>query len=396
MTARAVRPAVAVQGMFVAFGLVVAAFFPFFALYLDGRGLSKGEIGLVLAIMAVARVLTNPVWGHLSDVTIGRLTALRLGAFGTALTALLLNGVDGLSAIAVVAFANAIFFVSTGPNIDAIALVHLGEERMHDYGRIRSWESLAYAAACLAYGAVLETAGIRWAMPLFGAACLGVLAWSATPHRDRPDREAVAGHGRLGSVGAVFRQAPRFWGFLGAVLLVWTGFNAAWNYFSLRIEDAGGGPLLVGLGTALGGVVEVAVMRSSTRLQGRFGLRRIYPLGCLVYATGFLSWGLVDDPTLLSILTFLEGIGFSLLFTSTVVIVGRMLPDTLYSTGNSLAATIGFGFGPILGAGLGGLVYEGLGPVVLYSGASALCVAAAIVAWFALDLPALEHAGSPP
>jgi MFS family permease len=80
-----------------------------------------------------------------------------------------------------------------------------------------------------------------------------------------------------------------------------------------------------------------------------------------------------------------------LLFTSTVVIVGRMLPDTLYSTGNSLAATVGFGFGPILGAGLGGLVYEGLGPVVLYSGASALCVAGAIVAWFTLGLPALEH-----
>jgi PPP family 3-phenylpropionic acid transporter len=388
---RAVRPAVAVQGMFVAFGLVVAAFFPFFALYLDGRGLSKGEIGLVLSIMALARVLTNPVWGHLADVTIGRLTALRLGASGTALTAFLLNGVDGLAAITIVAFVNSIFFVSTGPNIDAIALVHLGDEQMHDYGRIRSWESLAYAAACLAYGAVLETAGIRWAMPLFGTAYLGVLAWSATLHRDRPDRGAADGHGRLGSVGAVFRVAPRFAGFLVAVLLVWTGFNAAWNYFSLRIQDAGGGALLVGIGTALGGLVEVAVMRSSTRLQRRFGLRRVYPLGCLVYATGFLLWGLVDDPTILSILTFLEGIGFSLLFTSTVVIVGRMLPDTLYSTGNSLAATVGFGFGPILGAGLGGLVYEGLGPVVLYSGASALCVAGAIVAWFTLGLPALEH-----
>jgi MFS transporter, PPP family, 3-phenylpropionic acid transporter len=375
--------------MFVAFGLVVAAFFPFFALYLDDRGLSKGEIGLVLAVMAVARVVSNPVWGHVADMVIGRLTALRLGAAGSALTALLLNGVDGLTAIAVVAFANAMFFVSTGPNIDAIALVHLGDERMHDYGRIRSWESLAYAAACLAYGAVLEGAGVRWAMPLLAAASLGVLVWSVTLLRDRPAPSETR-HGRLGSVGAVFRAAPRFWVFLVAVLLVWTGFNAAWNYFSLRIQDAGGGPLLVGIGTALGGLVEVGVMRSSTRLQRRFGLRLIYPFGCLVYGTGFLLWGLVEDPTILSILTFLEGIGFSLLFTSTVVIVGRMLPDSLYSTGNGLAMTVGFGFGPIIGAGLGGVVYEGVGPVVLYAGASALCVAAAVVAWFALRLPALE------
>jgi MFS family permease len=262
---------------------------------------------------------------------------------------------------------------------------------MQDYGRIRSWESLAYAAACFAYGAVLETAGIRWVMPLFAAAYLGVLVWSATMNTDKPDRTA-AGHGRLGSVGAVFRVAPRFWGFLVAVLFVWTGFNAAWNYFSLRIEDAGGGPLLVGIGTALGGLVEVGVMRSSTRLQRRFGLRRVYSLGCVVYATGFLLWGLVEDPALLSVLTLFEGIGFSLLFTSTVVIVGRLLPDTLYSTGNSLAATVGFGLGPILGAGFGGLVYESLGPVVLYSAASTLCVIAGIVAWFVLGVPSLEHA----
>jgi PPP family 3-phenylpropionic acid transporter len=390
VTSRNVRPAVAIQGMFVTFGLVVAAFFPFFALYLDGRGLTKGQIGLVLSVMALSRVIANPAWGHVADTTIGRLAALRIGAAGTALTALLLNGVDGLVAIAAVACVNAVFFASTGPNIDAIALVHLGDERMTDYGRIRGWESLSFAAACFAYGAVLEAAGVRWAMPFFAAACLVVLAWSGTLLRDRPGPTTTR-HGRLGSVGAVFRAAPRFWGFLVAVLLVWTGFNAAWNYFSLRIEDAGGGPLLVGIGTALGGLVEVGVMRSTTRLQRRFGLRRVYPMGCLVYGTGFLLWGLVDDPMILSILTFLEGIGFSLLFTSTVVIVGRMLPDSLYSTGNSLAITVGFGFGPIIGAGLGGFVYESLGPVVLYAGASTLCVCAAVVAWFALHLPVLEH-----
>ena len=75
-----VRPAVAVQGLFLSFGLVVAAFFPFFALYLVDRGLSKSQIGGVLAVMAVGRVVANPVWGHVADAVIGRLTALRLGA----------------------------------------------------------------------------------------------------------------------------------------------------------------------------------------------------------------------------------------------------------------------------------------------------------------------------
>ncbi|GIU98045.1 MAG: hypothetical protein KatS3mg013_1848 [Actinomycetota bacterium] len=199
--------------------------------------------------------------------------------------------------------------------------------------------------------------------------------------------------GRLGTLGAVFRAAPRFWGFLAAVLLVWTGFNAAWNFIALRIGDQGGGALLVGIGTALGGVVEVPVMRSSSRLQRRFGLRRVYALGCSVYAVGFLLWGSVRDPTVLSLLTVLEGVGFSLLFTTGVVIVGRLLPSSLYSTGNAVAQMVGFGLGPILGAGIGGYAYEYLGSGVLFVAASVLTAAAAIVAWFVLAVPALDRPG---
>ena len=198
-------------------------------------------------------------------------------------------------------------------------------------------------------------------------------------------------HGRLGAVGAVFRAAPRFWIFLVALLLVWTGFNAAWNFIGLRIERAGGGPFLLGAGAALGGLVEVPVMRLSSRLSNRLGLRPVFVTGCLVYAFGFLLWGLVEDPTLLSVLTVFEGAGFALLFTTMVVVIGRMLPSTLYSTGQSLAATMGFGIAPIIGAGIGGLVFDRYGPATLYVGASLLTLCGAAVAWLALSTPALSR-----
>jgi MFS family permease len=51
---------------------------------------------------------------------------------------------------------------------------------------------------------------------------------------------------------------------------------------------------------------------------------------------------------------------------------------------------VGFGIGPIIGAGLGGFVYQRLGPGVLYGAASALAVSAAVVAWFALNVPTLR------
>jgi len=384
-----VRTGVAVGGLFVAFGLVVAAFFPFFALYLRDRGLRVDEIGLVLAAMALARVVANPLWGHFADTRLGRLTALQLGATGAALAALGMNLVHDAAAIAVVSSLLATFMVATGPNIDAISLEHLGDDRMSDYGRIRAWESLSYAGACLAFGAVLQSYGLRWAMPIYAGSSLLVLAWSTTLTRDRPTH--VEGRGRLGAVGAVFHEAPRFWGFLAALLLLWTGFNGAWNFISLKITSEGGGPLLVGMGTALGGLVEVPVMRYSSTLQRRWGLQRVYVLGCCIYATGFLLWGLISNPTIVSFLTVFEGTAFALLFTTGIVVIGRLLPSSLYSTGNSVAAMVAFGIGPILGAGIGGFVYEHAGPVVLYSGASALSLGGGVVAWFALSTPALSR-----
>jgi MFS transporter, PPP family, 3-phenylpropionic acid transporter len=374
---------------------VIAAFFPFLALYLDGKGLSESGIGLVIAAMAVARIVSNPLWGHLADATIGRRSALQIGAFLSAVFGIVLAGVGGVGAIAVAGFLLAGAMVATGPNIDAITLEHLGADRMSEYGRIRSWESFTYAIGCLTLGWIFEVAGIAWAMPSFALASLLVFAWSFSVRRDRPRREDATGGSRLGTLGAVFHHAPRFWGFLAAVFLVWTGFNAAWNFIGLKIASEGGGPLLIGIGTAVGGLVEVPMMRSSSRLQGRLGLRRVYVLGCAVYALSFLLWGAISNPTIVSLLTVLEGVAFSMLFTTGVVIVGRLLPSSLYSTGNAVAQMVGFGLGPIIGAGIGGFVYETAGPMPLYAGASAVALGGGVVAWFALAGPELDRPLTP-
>ncbi len=290
-----IRPAVAVQTLFVLFGIFIAASFPFLSLFLDGKGLTAGEIGVVIAAMAIARVLLSPLWGHLADTSLGRRRALQIGALGGAIGAFALFGAETYPAIIVAAFAFAGLSATVAPNVDAIALEFLGDDRMTEYGRIRGWESLAYATACLLIGVLLQQVGIRWAMPVVASAALAIFLWAAVAiEPDRPARSIR--HGRLGAVGAVFRAAPRFWMFLLALLLVWTGFNAAWNFIGLKIERAGGGPLLVGIGTALGGLVEVPVMRLSSRFSKRFGLRAVYVAGCVVYATGFLLWGLVEDP----------------------------------------------------------------------------------------------------
>lgn len=378
-----VSPTVAIHGLFILFGVVIAAFFPFFALFLAERGLSPDQIGIVLAVMALARVVANPVAGHLADARLGRRRAFQLSEAGAALGAvwLFLAG-NALGWVLAAAAVLAALASGSGPNLDALALDHLGQENLSDYGRIRAWESLSYAVACVALGYLLQAEGIRLTMLAYAAGSVAVGVWAWTLRADPPRHSAGQGH--LGTVGAVFREAPRFWGYLAGALLLWTGFSGAWNFISLRIASAGGGPLLVGLGAALGGAVEVPVMRLSSRLHRRVGLRTTYAAGCAVYATGFLLWGMVKSPVILALLTVFEGVGFALLFTSGVVIVGNLVPPSLRSTGQSISTMIAFGIGPILGGAAGGFAYEHLGARTLYGIASILALAGGVVVWGSL------------
>ena len=53
----------------------VGAFAPFFSLYLDDVGLSPLEIGVVMALPAVTRIVAPHLWGWLADAS-GRHMAL--------------------------------------------------------------------------------------------------------------------------------------------------------------------------------------------------------------------------------------------------------------------------------------------------------------------------------
>ena len=125
-----------------------------------------------------------------------------------------------------------------------------------------------------------------------------MFAWTFTSAIE-PDRPARSS-GTAGSApsGAVFRAAPRFWQFLLALLLVWTGFNAAWNFIAPEDRAGGGGPLLVGIGDgarrARRGAGDAGVLAAGTTVGAPARVRR---RAAPSYALGFLLWGLIEDPT---------------------------------------------------------------------------------------------------
>lgn len=379
--------------LFALIGVAIAALLPFFALLLRGRGLRADEIGLVLAAMALANLVTGPMWGHVADTTLGRIRTLRISALASIVVALayalFAHGFWPLLLGAAVLSTTWAPIVPTG---DALAVVRLGEGALVEYGRIRLWSSIGYAAAIVAFGASLEAIGLTATLVFFACAAAAVAAWSIREPADRAEHVAES---RLGTVGDVFRAAPRLAPFLTAILLVGIGTTAAWQFLPLRIVGSGGGPFLVGIAGGLGAAVEVPVMRSTPGLTDRLSLRAIYVIGCASYVLVFVVWSLADSAVLVSVFAAFEGVGFALTYVGVVIIVGRLVPERLQATGQAVRSMIVSGLAPILGALGGGVVYARVAPGALFAGSAGLVLIGAAIVWTTLSAPAFSSRGIP-
>jgi PPP family 3-phenylpropionic acid transporter len=383
-----------VRALFALIGVCIAAFSPFLALLLKDRGFEPSQIGVVFGAMAATWMVANPVWGHAADVWIGRVHALGIAALGAAtMGVVFLLPEHRLLVVLAVVILLAAFHGAVVPVGDAIALDHLGPEDAPDYGLIRLWSSLGFAVAAIAFGALYGVAGIALMPLIYAVAMAALAAWSTTMLRDVPARVEIGG--RFGSVGAAFRASPRLAPLLVGVLLWGIGFAAAWSFLPLRIVGRGGGPFLVGVAAASGAFIEIPVMRKSRWFTGRFSLRGVYVLGCVIYASVFVAWAFVKSPVVIAVLNGFEGVGFALLYVSGVMAVGKLVPKHLQATGQTMLQMVGQGLGPVLGASIGGVVYGRSGPRALFLGAAASTLLAAMVIWFTLSLPAFSARNGP-
>ena len=375
--------------LFLIAGAGGSAFIPFFALLLRDRGLTPQSIGLVFAVTSLVGAVAAPLWSHLADTRLGAARVLVVSSVATGVFALVL-AVSGSAfwAILVVAVVMTMCSSPGAPLSDALAVAYLGEERVSEYGRIRLWESLGWGVAVIVFGALYEAVGLAPVLPLYAAGAVGFGLWTLRLPRGSP--APVRSESRFGALGDVFRASPHLAPFVIGMVIVSVGTYAALAFVSLRIVGTGGGPFLVGVAAGLAALIEIPVMHWSGGLGRRYGLRSVFVAGALTYGLVFLCWTFIHSPLALALVATGDGVAFALSYVGVVVIVGRLVPQRLQSTGQTVTQTFGWGIGAIIGPSLGGFVFGRVGAPALFAGAAALCLGGALWVWFVLA--GTEHA----
>jgi len=380
-----------VRALFLLLGAAESAFVPFIPLLLLDRGLDPQALGSALALMSAVGFASGPLWGYLADRVIGRERTLAVCLAGTVAGALLLAFAHGEAALTLTGSV-AWFFRS--PNMalaDALALDRLGTHRRDLYGSVRLWMSASFAVGAIAWGAVIESAGIGVMAPLY-AACTALNALLVMfVFRGRWPRPLRADPATR-SMRAVV-AAPAFMLFLVALFLSFAPYSATYNFAAVRIAALGGGAVFVGLAAGLQAAAEVPSMMATRRLAPRLRPAHLFAGGAAFYVIVYAVWAVVANPAVLAAMRVVAGLGFGLTAVAMVVIVDELVPASLRATGQAAAKAVSMGFAPVIGVFGGGLVYGYLGSASLFVVAGLLTALSAIAARAAetAQLRPVEH-----
>jgi MFS transporter, PPP family, 3-phenylpropionic acid transporter len=359
---------------YAAFFAVIGVHLPFWPVWLTSRGVTPGEIGVLVAIGISVKVVGNPLIAHIADRRGERRRVIVVLAALAVATFSLFHGAHGFWPILAISIP---FFLAWS------AIMPLGENlvllsaRQHglDYGRIRLWGSLAFIATSVGIGRALSGRSedmIYWvvlaAVAGTFAACL-FLPDTRPPVSERPRFPMVQ----------VLRERG-FLVFLVATALIQGSHGVYYAFGTLHWRAAGHADDVIGLLWAEGVVAEVALFIIGATLVRRLGPVTLIALGGLAGAVRWTVLGLSDDLAVLVIVQALHAFTFGATHLGAMHFITRTVPPALSATAQGLysAAVMGIGSGlSILASGalygaFGGRAYLAMAGLGIAGAACAL------------------------
>ncbi len=350
---------------------ILGAMVPYWTVFLRGRGMSALEIGQLMAVGTLTRILAPWASAWVGDRMARRIVVVRLAA---ALMTVVFCGMfvaGGFWQVALITAAFGFFWNAALPQFEIVTLRHLdGVGNL--YGRIRLWGSVGFIGVVLGGGWLLEQSGLETLLLVLLATMVGTFVSSLLV----PDRVGAPAVQARASLRGALRN-PAALGFLVAAFLMQASHGPYYGFYSILLEDLGYTRSMIGALWALGVVAEVAVVLALARLLPRLGASRVFLLSLLLAAVRWLviGHGAASLGWLLPA-QILHAATFGAFHVAALAQVQRFFPAALQGRGQALYSGLCMGGGGALGGVASGFLWDSAGPTRVFE----LAAAAALVA----------------
>jgi MFS transporter, PPP family, 3-phenylpropionic acid transporter len=363
-----------IAGFYFFYFAFVGLFSPYWSLYLQSIKFNALEIGVLMSVQPVMRMLAPALWGWLADRLGNRRLVVQIAALGSAFCYLgvffTIDYYGLLLTLALMSF----FWSASMPLVEATTLTYLGKQSAR-YGRLRSWGSIGFIIAVLGLGFAFDYIAIGWILWAGLAIQVGILYFS----RQIPATEILTHHSDSQPiVRLVFK--PQVLALFGACFLMAVAHGPYYTFFSIYLVEHGYAKSAVGVLWTLGVVCEIAVFFWMPWLMRRYSLAQILMVSLALAVLRFLLIGWqVDTLLLLLFAQVLHAATFGSFHAAAVAMVHHFFRGRHQSRGQALFGSVTYGAGGMLGGLLSG-------PLWLHWGASAMYTFSAFAALLGLAL----------
>ena len=349
---------------------------PYWGLFLDGRGYSAQEIGELMALFGLVRIIAPNIWGALGDYSGRRMALLRLGCAMCALIFINIFWVSSFFTMALIMVGYGFFWAAVLPQFEVVTLNYL-QEKTDDYSKIRIWGSVGFVVFVLLLGAVFDFISVQY-LPVFMLLLLGLIFLSSTTIKGQE-----LTHDHVESVGFLsLVKRPEVMGFLLAAFLMQLSHGAYYTFFSLFLEKAGYSNTLIGLLWAVGVIAEVLVFLVVHRLFKTINYKTVLVVSLLLAAIRwYFTAHFVDVLWLLILLQLTHAATFGTMHAVSMHYIHQYFQGKHQGQGQALFSSLTYGAGGAVGAVASGYVWEWDFGVTMFELSAMSALIGAFIAW---------------
>ena len=373
-------------GFYFVYFLMLGGVAPYFSLYLSKLGFSAVQIGILLALMPLARVFAPNAWAWIADHQGARRPLVRMTTAAAALSCAGLLAANSFGSLFAVLLVLNVFWCAALPLVEATTLGHL-KGRLGDYGRIRVWGSVSFVLSVVVIGQLLDRTGILWlpVMLVILFSLCAAAAW-ALPVDQVPPR-----HEEHIPLRQIMRR-PEVVALFTTCFLMALAHGPYNTFYSIHLVENGYSKSWVGWLWALSVVAEVFVFLLMPRLMQRFAIPSIisFSLGCAVVRFLLIGWA-PQSIVLMALAQVMHAATFGAYHAAALAAIHHLFRGRTQARGQALYTSIGFGAGGALGGFSSGWLWQHAGPGLTFTFAAGAALLALLVVVGRLRPAALSH-----
>ncbi|MFC0216357.1 MFS transporter [Paenibacillus chartarius] len=350
---------------------IVISFFP---LYFDAVGYSKLQIGMLYAIGPMIGIVSNLLWGYISDRW-GTIRKVLLLLTGQLIMAPLVFHAESFGLLYA---AMAVFFFFQQPmlSMNDSQLLLITSVSGKSYASFRVYGSIGFAFASLVFGMILKETGHTFTAYLAYGSVIASLLFAFLLRDVRGGKDSFKPI-EWKPMAKIIGSRP-FLRFLGLLLILSIAHRINDGFLALYMRELHAPDSLIGYAWTASALSEIPTFFLLSKYGHKFKELALLAVAASVYMIRFTLLSFIQDPVWAIALQAMHSMSFGIFLFTGIRYVSQAVPDEYRASGQAIFAVTWQSVAGLISGVIGGWLFEAYGGQWLYRIAALLALAAAV------------------